>query len=309
MLILSFLTGSNSTSVATGDPCDAQVGDRSGQRMRSGTASEGRERPTGRRTAAARRAAVTPLLALTHKADDDMDAPDLSSLLLHFGQKISRIEDLIPWARTCNLLVQQQDARLSGDEDPVADSTQLPDLRLLSDMILDIQESINEIDDQLDMERERMEKQKIRIQNLVSDLNSHLDYMSSNFPLHFGKSPEKPKNTKYGINATARKPAVQAAKAGPTGRAGNAVTRPVTKSAVTGRTGKAPAAVRSNGVSNNQKAPDRVTKPEPAARKSVAAPAVLGGPAVVGSKSSKPAIPVRMTKKFMTMFNHNVNKN
>lgn len=234
-----------------------------------------------------------------------MDSPDLTSLLLHFDHKIRQIDELIPWAKTCNLLVQRQDNLLTDQEQEQPD-VQLPDLHLLSELIMDMEESIYEIDDQMALERKRTERQKIRIQNLITDLKQHLDYISSNFPLNFGKSPEKPKIARYGIHAAAnaRKSVAPAAKSAPTRQA--AGVRPgvrpaagTARSAASGRTNAGPTA------NTNNKPVD--TKPEPVPRKSVVAPTVLSGPALVGSK--KPAIPVRMTKKLLAQFNHNVNKN
>lgn len=239
-----------------------------------------------------------------------MDSPDLVSLLSHFDQKIARVQHLVPWARACNLLVQEHDARLSGDQVPLVDRCQLPDMRLLSELMLDMEDSIYAIDDRLHLEKKRQQKQKVRIRNLITDLNEHLDHISSKFPLNFGKSPEKPKTQKYGIHAPVRKSTAPIAKSVPNvmvGKTANAGTRTGAKSAPVPAARKTKVAAVGNPAANHNDRADKAKPAEPSAKKVVVPPAVLSGPAVVGAKSSKPAIPVRMTKMFMTRFNHNVN--
>ena len=195
-------------------------------------------------------------------------------------------------------LVSQPSSPSNGHSSSV--DVRLPDLHALSGMILEMEDTIHAIDDQLDDEKKRVAQQKNRIQGLMEDVKSHLEYVSSNFPLNFGKSPAKPKQPKYGINVPPRKSVAVASKPAAKG-AGKAPGRP----AAEGRSGKpgAPAAAAAATGKGGQ-----AGKAPPSARKPVVAPVVLSGPAIVGSRNSKPAIPVRMTKKFLTTFNHNVNK-
>ena len=97
-----------------------------------------------------------------------MQSPDLASLLRHFEEKINHVQELLPWARTCDLLLQQADRQSHADTPlPQPLPAQLPDLRHLSDLVLDMTDSLNEIDCHMDAERKRLQRQKVRIQNLL----------------------------------------------------------------------------------------------------------------------------------------------
>jgi len=131
-----------------------------------------------------------------------MDAKDLQSLLNHFESKIDQINKTIPWARFCNHVVEQHDKLIaSPDTNGNTVFNDMPDMNNLSEMMAEMSCALKEMDLHLQEKRRNLQEQDQRIRNLLEDESAELEYLSSNFPIDFGKSPEKPKPVKkYGID-------------------------------------------------------------------------------------------------------------
>lgn len=234
-----------------------------------------------------------------------MEGVDLLALLQHFDKKIDQINQTIPWARFCNQMIKEHDQLhdtpdANGNLRTVKD---VPDMNALSGMVIEMESSLQEIENHLVAEKKKLANQEERITILSEDVAAHLEYLSSNFPIDFGKSPEKPK-PKYGINtglANRRQTTATTAKTQPNRAAGAA--KPQAKGSIAVKSGQTNSkTVAPTAATNKPKTTTAKPAVDPVARK----PTTLPTQPVVGKKAP---IPVRMNKAILTAMQHNRNKN
>jgi hypothetical protein len=243
-----------------------------------------------------------------------MQTNDLLPLLEHFDKKINLINQTIPWARFCNHVIREHEQQMMDTPDANRNvrqksDTAVVDVNALTALVVEMESCLLDIENHLTDKKKKLLEQEQRILVLLEDVAIHLEYLSSNFPIDFGKSPEKPK-PKYGINtginkrhtvATSKNPVNtnRGLPSKPNAAGGNAVkgsttnTRPGTTAskvtavsrptAPTSTASRAPA----SGVNLGRKEPVAATKE------------------VVGKKAP---IPVRMNKKILSALEHNKKK-
>ena len=229
-----------------------------------------------------------------------MDAADLPSLINRFDKKIDEIKQAIPWARICNNVVQEHDRKLgardaNGNIQSNTDWTDIPDMVSLSGMVLEMETVLDEMQKHLVVEEKKIQNQEQRIVHLLEDVSVHLEYLSSNFPVDFGKSPEKAK-TKYGTDSgLVRRKTVTTSVV--TGRP--TVGRNSRPNVTTAATGPKP---------NNNPRNMNIQNKKPVNEKPVTAPATTGNRiTVIGATATagKKAPVVKMTKKMIAQLAHN----
>src|SRR5437016_3737344 len=108
-----------------------------------------------------------------------MDSTDLESLLGHFEARLNYVNGMIPWARFCNHVVSQHDAMDSnGNINDRIDN--LPDMIVLSEMVVEMDESLDQMEKIILQKEKTLSNQKDRIVALLKDIYTHLEYLSSN---------------------------------------------------------------------------------------------------------------------------------
>lgn len=281
-----------------------------------------------------------------------MDSSDLSGLVNYFDEKVQRFDQLVPFARLCKYRINRrlEDTQMLDQSEP-AGVDDLPDLGELTDLVIECKNALVALDETLVVKEAAMTEQHKTVLDLISDASSHLDHLSSNFPVDFGK-PIEPSKPKYGIHVS-KKPAV--------GRTGKTTGPTVNRTAITQGAPKPPQPTanevtlnKKKGINSttvttlpvaktqakqqnkqqqqsarDQKAP--IAKPDAAAKSggisSRTTAATISSMQKSASKPVKsdirkttaslgmndgagkgPTIPVRLTKKLLTMREHQLNR-
>lgn len=237
-----------------------------------------------------------------------MDSTDLESLLEHFEARLNHVNGMVPWARFCNHVVSQHDAMDSNGNINNRNDDNLPDMIFLSEMVVEMDESLDQMEKIILQKQKSLSNQKERIVALLEDLSSHLEYLSSNFPIRFGKSPEKPQR-KYGIDTGVNRRQTQA----PTAASRQAfVKAPPRKTIGPSSTIKGTVVNKTTASTTrpNDKGPiNRVTNGNGPPAQNKSQPSTFKSKASGVRSTNKPTIAVRMTKKMITQMNYNSNRN
>ena len=134
-----------------------------------------------------------------------MDSTDLEGLVKYFNDKVERFDQLVPLARLCKHGINQMlgDAEL----DQPIDLDHLPDLTELTNLVSETKSSLEMLDQSLTKREREMKQQHEKLLSLISDVTNHLEHLSSNFPVDFGKPPAgPPPKPKYGIHVQKKSP-------------------------------------------------------------------------------------------------------
>ena len=247
-----------------------------------------------------------------------MDSPDLDTLLAYFHEKIQLIENLLPLAKFCNNVCDQQTQQIdritsnghdsngqsstlndSDMEESIEEETDtngnkqslesLADLSSLSEMVLEMKEIIATMNSTIAKGYKEVDEKRDRCLARIDGLREHTAYLQANFPAALKKSSVMNKGTKS-TNANQREK-FNGKPNGPPPRGGSAA-----RGGRTNGPGSRPGSVNGGRPPTSQpttakKQFNALPQPGPSAVKPIGAPRPGGPPRLSQMKSAKKAFP------------------
>ena len=138
-----------------------------------------------------------------------MDSESIEDLIQHFENRINNFHDLVQFARMSKYL--EKKSKYPEEEVSIdIDDSQLPDLQELTRLILESKQALGKIENYLDDKEKSLKREYELIKEEAADTKNHLQHLSSQFPVDFGKE-SKPK---YGINVPRKGPVVSKVQSG-----------------------------------------------------------------------------------------------